>query len=775
MKKIISMCLVLTTIVTTLMSVMVVDVNAVKLLGDNGEDINTRVWTVNMKSSGTGYTTRTAMSTGKWVVMPSAQAEGGQASYDLGTIERISKLGKTYWHLDFNNFTYVEGDAANKISGNYLRFRTDSLNVAAGSSTGITGANDTLQNLSVEDLNNAVGGTTVDGNITRGGVVKYTMYAYTQDKNTEPFTIQIANPGSGLGSLSISAAKLYSENGIPHKLDVYIWSNSADNNIIGSKAAGPTTEALYYNVVVDGVATVANSFYAESNANMYNATGLVLQPYLNFQPSNKESYDFKGSDWYVSHDSNKNYSLLTRENLDENAFVNITLKDTYTTEVKDGANITIEPKENNITGIVESVDGELEAAVLAEEGGDRVVGIYESIYNNPASIFTGETTNVKLVDKTTGVEVAIDEIPANETMDNYYFMINGVYVKAQSLAETTILYTSEENGFLSPSNTNAALTTGVGIELKKEDTLVGKYTPASGKTNFLFNHSDIDVSADYGKYFVYELSMYMDNSNGGKLANVRLASNSNNAILSTAYYAPATADYNKWHKIQYVVYLNETAPEAEMWFDGKKIKEATPTAAFGDNPYLRFAVSGGSLPTIYLDDIKAYTTITKPDFSTQPLSNTSNYTINSEDNTIIPYSDTIANIKTNLLNNGCNVAKVYRMVENQLTEVVDGDIVKGDVIAIARDLTNGICFDYYSVEDISYIKESNGVYTTKISGVLVVAEYKSNGELIKLTTGATTVTPIIDKEAVKIKAFVFDSLGSTIPQCRHLVVDLKSE
>lgn len=432
MKKFLSMLLVLTMVVTTLMGTMVIDVNAMKVTGNGGEDINTRTWNLDMDISGSQ---RTTMATGKWTVEPRLAAEGETVPYDLGEITQVSNLGKTYWHMDFD-VAYKEADDTNATTAAYARFRTDSTNPSAGATTS-EGCQTEIK-LTTAQLNGAVGGTTAeDSTITRGGVIRYTFYAYSQVKDTTAFTVQFANPSSSLGSINIKSADLYSENGIPHKVDVYIWSNSADQTVMGAKAAGSGNEGLYFNVVVDGVKSIGNTSCAESATNLYNGTGFMVQPFLNFAPvgNTKSGATYKfTSDWYASNDGAE-YEFLTRENLDDESFVNITLKDTYTSAFKDGAAITVANKEDNITGVVASVDEALEAAVVktwssTTSASDRVATIFEARYNNPESIFTGEATNVKLVDKTTGAEVAPAD--ATGTMDDYMFMVNGVYVKAAS-------------------------------------------------------------------------------------------------------------------------------------------------------------------------------------------------------------------------------------------------------------------------------------------------------------------------------------------------------
>ena len=74
-------------------------------------------------------------------------------------------------------------------------------------------------------------------------------------------------------------------------------------------------------------------------------------------------YSFHGSDWYVSHDGNKSYEQVTRANLDDNYFAEITVKDTYTNNKM--ANGTYE-KKTDTTGLSDKQTGWLAAITSFE-------------------------------------------------------------------------------------------------------------------------------------------------------------------------------------------------------------------------------------------------------------------------------------------------------------------------------------------------------------------------------------------------------------------------
>ena len=374
MKKVLSMLLVLTIVASTLMGVMMVDVSAAKVTGGAGEDLNNRVWDVNMVSSGEGYTVRSVMGTGKWVLHPSKVAEGGQESYDLGTVDLVQNLGKEYWHMNLNAFTYKEGDSANRISGNYMRFETDGTNPGVGQ-TATDNADTKLTSIATAAFNSTVCGTTAeDGAVTYGNVLKYTFYAYSKKADGQHFTIQLSNPSSSLGALELKASDLYSPNGIPHRVDVYVWSNSVDGQIAGANVKDPATnnanEAIYFAAVLNGSKTLTNNYCKETDKNLNTAIkNITIMPYLLFQPTNKASYEFPGGDWYVSHDGNIGFEVKTRDNFSDESFRTFTIKDTFS-NVEDGKKWKGSGEKSNVvTGVDATVATALNTELVKNAGG----------------------------------------------------------------------------------------------------------------------------------------------------------------------------------------------------------------------------------------------------------------------------------------------------------------------------------------------------------------------------------------------------------------------
>ena len=547
MKKILSMLLVLTIVASTLMGVMMVDVSAAKVTGGAGEDLNNRVWDVDMTSSGTGFTVRSVMGTGKWILHPKKVAEGGQESYDLGNVTLVQNLGKEYWRMDVNAFTYLEGDADNRVNANYVRFETDGTNPGVGQAA-TDNADTKLTKISTSDFNSTVCGTTAeDGAVTYGNVLKYTFYAYSKKADGQHFTIQLSNPSSSLGTLELKASDLYSPNGIPHRVDVYVWSNSVDGKVAGSNSTTGLNEneSIYFAAVMDGSKTLSTNYCQETAKNLYQATkNISIQPYLLFQPTNKTSYNFPGGDWYVSHDGNIGFEVKTRSNFAAESFRNFTIKDTYTTAVSDGKNWKNSGvKSGVVTGVDATVATELNAKLTDNKGGvDKEITLKSKYYNNPAAMFTGEETNVKIVDKVTGAVVAVAD--ATGTMDDYYLMVNGVYVKVNPWVFETVVDTGKS--VFSASHNKVA------TRVYQEDYTKNAYTddkPFGGLTSGFYRYTNEPRS---GMAFSNGGSMY---ENGGYVG------------LSVNYSAEKSLDLGKSTKLEtYNLDVNKVTAEYVMYF-----------------------------------------------------------------------------------------------------------------------------------------------------------------------------------------------------------------
>ena len=765
MKKILSAILILSVIITTFSGVLITDVSAANVNISTRTDVNFTndstapdgrridyIFGLPTYSSTAKLTSKILVNTGAYYAtghkydvsnvtgstsLTATETYGPTHFADVSVINNVLDINKEMVKYDFIAST-LQDESYNVQKANTNILKTAAANYARMPVLTLLQreSSNLMTNYTVTyDMSTAVSDN------TKSSV--YTFYAYTQNATTtntdsDILTIQLAD----ISTITINARDIVSENGIPHKIDVVLTSDGTNR---------------YCHLYIDGV-----DKYVKSVATAHTVNSQLQSRFNIISLATTTSDTVSDTDWYITNIDDTQTSFITTALTEVNA--GLVSSPNHTSATVSSSYNSVD----YITGVTSAVDYKLKTALETKDAGDKTITLTEREYKNPASIFDTTISNptVKLVSKTTGDEVDVSS--ATVTMENYILKVNGIYVDVNYVSDTTILYTSDEDGFMSPSNSYAALTTGNGINLKSQDITVGKYTPDSTKTNFLFKHSDIDVSSDYGKYFVYELSLYLDATNGGTFDNMRLGSSGSNAILGDCHFKPAFGEYNKWTRIQFVVGLDETNPIVEMWIDGKKVATDTPTAAFGNQPYIRFAESSGNLPIIYMDDVKVYTTLTKPNFSITTLGNTDNYTIDADNKTVVAYNDTIENIKATISNSEYTIVKIYRTIDEQLTEVTEGNIAIGDIIGMVKETNDNIYFEYYSVTDINYIKESDGTYSTSVQGILV-------GELIKLTTGNTSVTPVLSNDTVKIKAFVFDSLVSAIPQCKHLEVLLTSK
>ena len=183
MKKIISMLLVLTIVVTTLVGVMVVDVNAGVILEvDNGK--TPRVWTLNYTSQSSEA--KQIMATGKYILVPETKAADGEESYELGEITSETVFGMDSYHFNFKGFTFKSGTPGVKTS--YTRLQSTYSDAgkddAAPSTTTRFGKERGSLTL-LKSADNFAGDVICgDGTSANGKVLRYTFYAYsTKDKS----------------------------------------------------------------------------------------------------------------------------------------------------------------------------------------------------------------------------------------------------------------------------------------------------------------------------------------------------------------------------------------------------------------------------------------------------------------------------------------------------------------------------------------------------------------------------------------------------------------
>ena len=424
MKKIISMLLVLSIVITTLMSAMVVDVSAGVNIPAPNTTTTPRTWNLYYNS---GSDSRQIMATGKYALIPETVAEGGQDSYELGTISSVNVIGMDSYHFEFNGLTFKNGTVGNDYS--YTRFQTiysDASASAIQPSTtnrfGTQSGSLAMKNSAANAASSVIGG---DGTNANGKVLRYTFYAYTTAETAQDLYVQLNGNSSGVQSFIMSAADLYSPDSIPHKIDLYVWSDSKDKVVFGSTDTN-TSEYVYLAAVMDGNRFIKCARRAEKNNSAMKATSGNLYPtifYLLQQKKDTTEFTVTATDAYIMHpNAEKGWEQIDRANVCDNLFKNINIGASGTTT------LTTTDKEGFVTGFGEYTTAMETALASVGAGESASIEIFERDYNAPASIYDNyDSSNVKVVDSY-GKVLTAAEVASLTSLDNHYFVINGVYV-----------------------------------------------------------------------------------------------------------------------------------------------------------------------------------------------------------------------------------------------------------------------------------------------------------------------------------------------------------
>lgn len=215
--------------------------------------------------------------------------------------------------------------------------------------------------------------------------------------------------GSTTGSLELKSNYIYSETGIPHKVQLVASGKSL--------AEGE----VFYHIYIDGVEReegLASSSVINSNF------AVMLRE--NMTMASASSYKLKECDWYVTNTSSGLMSpvFMTEEELKKEVInvPNLYAKTQSTTYRTD----------DYVTGVNADLAASLKAVLETTEAGDKYVEIPSTRYNRPETLFNGTADgSVKLVSRTTGAE--IDPAAVTGTMDNYYLKVKGIYVIPKSV------------------------------------------------------------------------------------------------------------------------------------------------------------------------------------------------------------------------------------------------------------------------------------------------------------------------------------------------------
>lgn len=459
MKKFLSMALILTMLVTTLMSVTIVDVSAVSAT-DFAQTIKITPATETtprkieytfglsglpaVKDTDRPLAQSTnSYATGEWWMtgytydkvldaenVTNIDATGTYPSQKIATVSDInnpldptnggnmSKIAFEKATLKDDTYTAngstgtlknVAGTAVSTITANYFRFMLMGEDLAKD----YAGPTTTINTFNKSDSFQTVSKADVQAMIDSGSAYVYTFYAYTNTKDVNnKIMFKAHQTGSQRGNIYIPESFIYSDaaatdgsKGIPHKVQ-YVLSGTA-----------LTKGNLFYHIYVDGVEMASG---IASTNNLTGSFHLTFARDFNF--SGSASINVYKADWYVSKapDGLSAPTLMTSSELADELIVvpNLTSNTQSTTYRTD----------DYITGVNSIVDANIKTALETTTPGDKYVEIYESAYNDVTKFIDTTVVNptVKLVNRATGAEVAYAD--ATGSMDNYYLKVKGVYI-----------------------------------------------------------------------------------------------------------------------------------------------------------------------------------------------------------------------------------------------------------------------------------------------------------------------------------------------------------
>jgi len=278
-----------------------------------------------------------------------------------------------------------------------------------------------------------------DGEIDKnsGNVVKYTVYAYSALPDGEPVYFDIVGDSKDYGAdLMVPASKLYSKNGIPHKIDFIFYHKEG----VSTPVSTGSKNGNYMEVWVDGL------FYAEGTGegftiNKPSSRIVFLTTKVDLTPDENGVVEWKDTELYIwtyKAQTSGKYKCLTDADAEAGGGKYLTvhthadINNHLFQPLRYGGGIYDYGREGFVTGVDSEFASDLEALYTTEISGDRVVEVDASVYNNPASIWNDGATesSVSLVRKTDGEEFVVGS-SITGTFADYLISVNGVYTKVE--------------------------------------------------------------------------------------------------------------------------------------------------------------------------------------------------------------------------------------------------------------------------------------------------------------------------------------------------------
>lgn len=424
----------------------------------------------------------------------------GTVKVNLGsTSDNAVNAGMAFKKIQLNAGTLsgIAKDAAP------VQLRTEVYNDVEGSdylSTDLTYTETDMaqQGFSVKEYNEKV--VLISGKVGQhsdgDGVALYTMYAYSKKSTGEPLKVNMTANGKDDANhtLDLPASILYSENGVPHKIDIVIYDRAQSNSFNG--------KGFYrYKVYIDGLLYTCLHGASTGIATDSDTVSPTLS--LKLTPADG-TLSWIDTEWYVwapSKNLSTNYARYsTKGDITDFIFEStVNWESSYT---KSG---TI--KEDVVNGVTADVDGKLNAVLLSKTV-DNVIELAESIYNNPVAIFDGTATNVKLIDKVTGVEYTSANI-GNKTFDDMYICVDGVYVLVESVPDADLTFDkgtklAKVRANLLSAGTTCRIIVGAYNNDKLADIKVSDELTATANTAVTYTATGIEEGAEEYKIFVFD-------------------------------------------------------------------------------------------------------------------------------------------------------------------------------------------------------------------------------------------------------------------------------
>lgn len=373
--------------------------------------------------------------------------DGANSSYD-----KVFNVGD--WYLS-NGIDSVKLGSITEHTENFgmkfkkLSFEENTLTGATGSSLSIRGEITKTTNYgttytqgdcgteytTISNLNTIVGAkdTDGDGNVeaASGKVIKYTVYAYSLLEDGEPLTFNFMRSANEYGIVfTVPASKLYSADGIPHKIELIYYHNGS--NISPVSTAAKMAEQNF-EIWIDGLLYKHDN--VGTNANSQTTHYMFLSPNVKLIPDSNGVVSWKDSELYICSSPDGTQGTFKNVGTAGGNYFKVYTRDTLHNEFFQtatyGANPTVTARPDFVTGVDSELAERIESVyTTALSSGDRVLEVEPEFYNNPASIWADSNdSSVTLVNKAGKVFKIGDSVTG--TFADYYIAVNGVYTKVE--------------------------------------------------------------------------------------------------------------------------------------------------------------------------------------------------------------------------------------------------------------------------------------------------------------------------------------------------------